>query len=63
MHSNGLLKWLMIPLALLLVFVAVKLFSGGNDAPRPADDATRLTPDEAKALGIEGDTPRDTVAT
>ncbi|MCS9087150.1 TIGR03752 family integrating conjugative element protein, partial [Pseudomonas aeruginosa] len=47
----------------LLVFVAVKLFSGGNDAPRPADDATRLTPDEAKALGIEGDTPRDTVAT
>lgn len=63
MHSNGLLKWLMIPLLLLLVFVAVKLFSGGSDAPGTADDASRLTPDEAKALGIEGDTPRDTVAT
>jgi len=62
MHSNGLLKWLMIPLA-LLVFVGIKLFSGGNDAPNAPDEAARLTPDEAKALGIEGDTPRDTVAT
>ncbi|MBK3845837.1 TIGR03752 family integrating conjugative element protein [Stutzerimonas xanthomarina] len=63
MHSNGLLKWLMIPLALLLVFVGIKLFSGGNDVPSALEEATRLTPDEAKALGIEGDTPRDTVAT
>ncbi|VVO77109.1 hypothetical protein PS874_01471 [Pseudomonas fluorescens] len=63
MHSNGLLKWLMIPLALLLVFVGIKLFSAGNDAPSTAEDASHLTPDEAKALGIEADTPRDTVAT
>ncbi len=63
MHSNGLLKWLMIPLLLLLVFGAVKLFSGGDGAPVVADDASRLTPEEAKMLGIEGDTPRDTVAT
>lgn len=63
MHSNGLLKWLMIPLLLLLVFVAVKLFSASSDAPGTADEASRLTPEEAKALGIEGDTPRDTVAT
>jgi len=64
MRSNGLLKWLMIPLALLLVFVGIKLFSGGrarSPAPATADD--RLTPAEMKALGIEGDTPRDTVAT
>lgn len=63
MHSNGLLKWLMIPLALLLVFIGIKLFSGGNDIPGALEEASRLTPDEAKALGIEGDTPRDTVAT
>lgn len=63
MHSNGLLKWLMIPLALLLVFVGIKLFSGGNDVPSTPEEAVRLTPDEANALGIEGDTPRDTVAT
>ncbi len=64
MKSNGLLKWLMIPLALLLVFVGIKLFSGSHastPAPSMADD--RLTPAEMKALGIEGDTPRDTVAT
>ena len=30
MKGNGLLKWLMIPMALLLVFVGVKLFSGGG---------------------------------
>lgn len=63
MHSNGLLKWLMVPLLLLLVFVAVKLFATGSDTPGTADEASRLTPEEAKALGIEGDTPHDTVAT
>lgn len=63
MHSNGLLKWLMLPLALLLVFVGLKLFSGSDDTLTPQEASSRLTPEEAKALGIEGDTPRDTVAT
>ncbi|MFT0596273.1 TIGR03752 family integrating conjugative element protein [Klebsiella michiganensis] len=62
MKGNGLLKWLMIPMALLLVFVGVKLFSGGGSQPG-RDGGTQLTPEEARALGIEGDTPRDTVAT
>lgn len=62
MKSNGLLKWLMIPIALLLVFVGVKLFSGGSGQP-VRNAQTQLTAEEAKALGIEGDTPRDTVAT
>ena len=64
MRSNGLLKWLMLPMALLLAFVGIELF---NDAPttppRSRDAGNRLTVDEMKALGIEGDTPRDTVAT
>ncbi|MFC4729467.1 TIGR03752 family integrating conjugative element protein [Coralloluteibacterium thermophilus] len=62
MKSNGLLKWLMIPMVLLLVFVGFKLLSGGGDTspPGPTD---QLTPEEAAALGITGDTPRDTVAT
>ncbi|WP_186207348.1 TIGR03752 family integrating conjugative element protein [Burkholderia gladioli] len=64
MKSNGLLKWLMIPMVLLLVVVGIRLFSGGHARP-PASETTasQLTPDEMKALGIEGDTPRDTVAT
>ncbi len=62
MRSNGLLKWLMIPIALLVVFVGVRLFSGGGEqAPGPG--GPKLTPEEARALGVEGDTPRDTVAT
>ena len=64
MRSNGLLKWLLIPVALLVLFVAIRLFSGGGaSAPPSADGGGRLTPEEMKALGIEGDTPRDTVAT
>ena len=64
MRSNGLLKWLLIPVALLVLFVAIRLFSGGGaSAPPTADGGGRLTPEEMKALGIEGDTPRDTVAT
>lgn len=64
MKSNPLLKWLLIPMALLLVFVGIKLFSGPTGSPSaPPSAANPLTPEEMKALGIEGDTPRDTVAT
>jgi len=64
MKSNPLLKWLLIPMGLLLVFVGIKLFSGERGArPATAGAASQLTPEEMKALGIEGDTPRDTVAT
>lgn len=64
MRSNGLLKWLMIPVALLALYVGIRLFSGGGAAPAsPADAGSQLTPEEMKALGIAGDTPRDTVAT
>ena len=64
MRSNGLLKWLLIPVVLLVLFIAIRLFSGGNSSAPPAGDTSaQLTPEEMKALGIEGDTPRDTVAT
>ncbi|WP_426683067.1 TIGR03752 family integrating conjugative element protein [Xanthomonas translucens pv. undulosa] len=64
MRSNGLLKWLMIPVALLVLFVGIRLFSsGGASAPPQSDTGNQLTPEEMKALGIAGDTPRDTVAT
>jgi integrating conjugative element protein (TIGR03752 family) len=62
MKSNALLKWLLLPMAVLLIFVGSKLFSGSSSTPAK-EAGVRLTPAEAKALGIEGDTPRDTVAT
>lgn len=64
MRSNGLLKWLLIPVVLLVLFIAIRLFSGGSSSAPPAGDpSAQLTPEEMKVLGIEGDTPRDTVAT
>ncbi|MCA8148820.1 TIGR03752 family integrating conjugative element protein [Burkholderia vietnamiensis] len=64
MKSNGLLKWLMIPMALVIVLVGIKLFSGSSGTKSSSPTAaSQLTPEEMKALGIEGDTPRDTVAT
>ena len=64
MRSNGLLKWLVLPVALLVLFFGIRLFSGGGDQPPTSVDAEpQLTAEEMQALGIEGDTPRDTVAT
>lgn len=64
MKGNGLLKWLTIPAALLVVYLGFKLFS--NSASPPHSDgssAVALTPEESKALRVDADTPRDTVAT
>jgi integrating conjugative element protein (TIGR03752 family) len=64
MKSNGLLKWLMIPVVLAVVLGATKLLSGNRSGRALApSSAGALTPEEMKALGIEGDTPHDTVAT
>ncbi|MCD9007477.1 TIGR03752 family integrating conjugative element protein [Luteimonas sp. XNQY3] len=63
MRSNPLLKWLLIPVAVLAVFVVVRLLSGNADTPAMRDGSSDLTPDEMRSLGIGGDTPRDTVAT
>lgn len=62
MRSNGLLKWLMIPIVLVLVFVGIKLYSHHSAAPIPVE-SPQLTHEEMKSLGIGGDTPHDTVAT
>lgn len=64
MKSNGLLKWLMLPMGVLLVVVLLKLLpSSKSSASNRVDIESQLTPEEMKALGIEGDTPSDTVAT
>ncbi|EHC5873750.1 TIGR03752 family integrating conjugative element protein [Salmonella enterica subsp. enterica serovar Eastbourne] len=63
MKSNRLLKWLVLPLVVLVLFGGAKLFSSRERDNDISSDEPRLTPDQMKALGIEGDTPRDTVAT
>lgn len=63
MKSNSLLKWLMIPVILIILFVLVKGVFNKNSGNDSLDNTPRLTAEEMKALGIEGDTPRDTLAT
>lgn len=64
MRSNGLLKWLMLPVVALLVFSGIRWFSSDPSAEDLTPSAgMTLSADEKRALGIEGDTPHDTVAT
>ncbi|WP_425531483.1 TIGR03752 family integrating conjugative element protein [Chromohalobacter japonicus] len=68
LKSNGLLK-VLVPGALVLVIliVVMALGSGDSDDAGGEEEATDpslvLTDEEKTALGIEADTPRDTVAT
>ncbi|WP_409160585.1 TIGR03752 family integrating conjugative element protein [Pectobacterium sp. B2J-2] len=69
MQSNMLVK-LAVPLTLLVtVFIGLKACSSNKVEP-PSDSATKknatlneLTPEDLRALGIEGDTPQDTLRT
>ncbi|TFA85148.1 integrating conjugative element protein (TIGR03752 family) [Pseudomonas sp. LAIL14HWK12:I2] len=64
MKSNGLLKWLMVPLLLAVLLIIVKLLPNSKStSTEPVEIESQLTPEEMKALGLEGDTPSDTVAT
>ncbi len=65
MKSSGLLKWLMLPVAALMIFAGIKLFSHGSRAESGSDSLAgrELTAQESKDLGVGGDTPHDTVAT
>jgi integrating conjugative element protein (TIGR03752 family) len=64
MKSNRLLKWLMVLFIGVVLVVGLKLISSGtSEMGHQRDPADTLTPEEMRSLGIEGDTPRDTVAT
>ncbi|MEN4946469.1 TIGR03752 family integrating conjugative element protein [Pseudomonas proteolytica] len=65
MNANALLKWL-VPGALLAVaLIILKTWVAGGVTPEgPIDQGNiQLSAEQAKSLGIAGDTPRDTVAT
>lgn len=65
MKANVLLKWL-VPGALLAVVLIILKSCLADDSPRggPSDpERLELSAEQAKSLGIAGDTPRDTVAT
>ncbi|MCE8005300.1 TIGR03752 family integrating conjugative element protein [Billgrantia ethanolica] len=67
MKSNGLLKILVPMLVVVVIMVMMRACSGGGGSREAsdakADPTLELTQDELLALGVEGDTPQDTVAT
>ena len=67
MKANALLKWL-VPAALLaVVLIILKTWVAGSNTSFPENPIDQgnlpLSTEQAKSLGIAGDTPRDTVAT
>jgi len=64
MKANSLLKWLVPGVLLGIVLIIGKSWMATPDGqPAHDPDKTTLSAEQAKALGIAGDTPRDTVAT
>lgn len=65
LKSNGLLKILVPLFAVIAILVILRACSGGGgeNASEEEDPTLQLTQDELRALGVEGDTPQDTVAT
>jgi integrating conjugative element protein (TIGR03752 family) len=64
MKANALLKWLVPGVLMIVVLILAKTWVGNRPPPaQTIPDSTALSQEQAKALGINGDTPRDTVAT
>lgn len=66
LKGNGLLKML-VP-AIVFIAIVIIVFRPGSTSKQPVaqqkqDPSLQLKKDELEALGIEGDTPQDTVAT
>ncbi len=66
MKANALLKWLVPAVLLGVAIIILKTWvAGSTSSPEhPVDQGNiQLSAEQAKSLGIAGDTPRDTVAT
>lgn len=64
MKNNPLIKFLVIPFVIVAVIVMAKLFSVGSSQQDAQDAGTlSLNSNEAKKLGVDGDTPGDTLRT
>ncbi|WP_193092058.1 TIGR03752 family integrating conjugative element protein [Halomonas colorata] len=67
LKSNGLLKILIPVFMIIVILVMLRACSSGSGTGstqnQQGDPTLQLTQDELRALGVEGDTPQDTVAT
>lgn len=63
LRSNPLLKYALLGVLVLVVYVGVTLLGKGKPQTPEQPQSAQLTPEQAKALGIEGDTANDTLRT
>lgn len=63
LKDNALLKWLAIPFAILVLVVVTRSCSNTGGSQTGDESKPRLAADKAKALGVDGDTPSDTLRT
>ncbi len=63
MKANVLLKWLVPGMLVVVVLIIFRSWTSSAAPSVTHGDTATLTPEQAKFLGIAGDTPRDTVAT
>lgn len=63
--STGILKWIVAALVVVMILAVVKVVNNKKTAKESAEvvEVPVLSPEEMENLGIQGDTPRDTVAT
>lgn len=63
--STGILKWIVVALVVVMILAVVKVVNNKKTAKESAEvvEVPVLSPEEMENLGIQGDTPRDTVAT
>ncbi|NWA23937.1 TIGR03752 family integrating conjugative element protein [Pseudomonas gingeri] len=63
MKNNPVLKYLVIPFSILAIIILVKMFSGGSSKQEGPVGPAPLTQGQGKTLGVDGDTPTDTLRT
>ena len=62
LSSNPLLKWLAAPFVILAVVIAISA-TKRNDDPASGETTPKIGAGQAEALGVDGDTPGDTLRT
>ncbi|QQX57592.1 TIGR03752 family integrating conjugative element protein [Pseudomonas chlororaphis] len=63
MKNNPLLKFLVVPFAILAIVLMFKMFGSSPPQQQQGEGTPKLTEGQAKKLGVDGDTASDTLRT
>jgi integrating conjugative element protein (TIGR03752 family) len=63
MKNNPLLKFLVIPFVVLVIVMITKLMGSSSPSQQQGEEGPTLTKEQAKKLGVDGDTASDTLRT